>query len=157
MDRAWWKTYSAEAQKTFNGQRITCNQHINGVTTVHFNHPKNSGAGAMVLAESMGARRIILLGFDCQYSPDGTRHWHGDHPKGLGNAVSMPKWYPHFHEVAGLLGHCEIINSTRATALDFWQKKPLEQALDNKNNPRRSANRAGRHGAASSAAHRQAV
>ncbi|GAB3099725.1 hypothetical protein GCM10027217_18230 [Pseudomaricurvus hydrocarbonicus] len=116
-------------QQKFKGERITLNQRISAVKTIRFTHPKNSGAGAMVLAENFGARRIILLGFDCQYSADGIRHWHGDHPKGLGNAVSMPKWYPQFRETAGLLGHCDIINATRSTALDFWPKQPLEQAL----------------------------
>lgn len=130
MDRAWWTKYSADARKTFSGQRITCNQRIKGVTTINFKHPKNSGAGAMVLAERVGARKIILLGYDCRYSASGKRHWHGDHPKGLGNAVSMPKWQPHFTEVAGLLGHCTIINASRDTSLSIWQKQSLEHALE---------------------------
>lgn len=130
MDRAWWQKYYASSPLVFLGERITCNQRVPGVTTVRFSHPKNSGAGAMVLAEMLGARRIILLGYDCSYGADGKRHWHGDHPKVLGNAVSMPKWYPMFREVAGQLAHCDIVNASRRTALDFWQKQPLEQALE---------------------------
>ena len=83
----------------------------------------------MSLAEHFGARRIVLIGYDSQYAPDGKRHWHGDHPKGLGNAVSMPKWKAQFQEMAGKLGHCEIINASRATALPFWPRMSLAEAL----------------------------
>lgn len=103
---------------------------IRGVQPVRFEQGGNSGAGAMSLAEYFGARRIILLGYDCGYAPDGKRHWHGDHPKGLGNAVSMPKWHRQFEEMAGHLANCEIINASRRTALRLWPRSPLEKALE---------------------------
>lgn len=129
MDRAWWRKHGAEAAKQFRGDRLTSSSGCPFAKTVKFDRGDNSGAGAMSLAEHFGARRIILIGYDCQYAPDGKRHWHGDHPKGLGNAVSMPKWKAQFHEMAGKLGHCEIINASRATALPFWPRMSLAEAL----------------------------
>lgn len=129
MDRAWWVKYFAGRRKRFAGEKITCNQNVQGVKSVRFSHPKNSGAGAVALAEYFGARRIIMLGYDCQYAEDGKRHWHGDHPKGLGNAVSMPHWYEQFRELSTQLTHCEIINASRATRLEFWPRQSLEAAL----------------------------
>lgn len=83
----------------------------------------------MSLAAHWGAERIILLGYDCKYADDGRRHWHGDHPKGLGNAVSMPKWMGQFKEIADHLRGVMIVNASRDTALRFWPRQSLEEAL----------------------------
>jgi len=131
MDRAWWKTYLNDVRLKFRGERLSSARSINGVETVRFYQGGNSGAGAMSLAEHFGARRIILLGYDCGYAGDGKRHWHGDHPEGLGNAVSMPKWAAQFADMAGHLGNCEIINASRRTALTLWPRQDLETALGN--------------------------
>ncbi|MCK2183512.1 hypothetical protein [Halomonas getboli] len=143
MDRAWWRRYADDAEQVFRGERVSSARGIPGVQGLKFHQGGNSGAGAMSLAEWHGARRIILLGYDCGYAADGKRHWHGDHPKGLGNAVSMPKWYAQFEEMAGHLGHCEIINASRHTALELWPRQSLEQALADL---RCGADRARRHG-----------
>lgn len=129
MDKAWWRRYLSEAKKDFDGELMTSCRDMAGVQLVKFNQGGNSGAGAMSLAEHFGARRIILLGYDCQYT-GGQRHWHGDHPKGLGNAVSMPKWFAQFEEMAGKLGHCQVINATRTTALNLWPTQSLDKALN---------------------------
>lgn len=83
----------------------------------------------MSLAAHWGAKRIILLGYDCKYADDGKRHWHGDHPKGLGNAVSMPKWMGQFKEIADHLRGVMIVNASRDTALRFWPRQSLGEAL----------------------------
>lgn len=129
MDRAWWNQYYSRAQVNFKGELVTCSNRVTGVKSVKFEHGENSGAGAMALAEYFGARQIILLGYDCKYALDGKRHWHGDHPKALGNAISMPKWKSQFKNIAGHLGNCEIVNASRETALDFWPVISLEDAL----------------------------
>lgn len=130
MDRKWWDMHFSDASMKFRGERMTSARNVRGATKVSFHQGGNSGAGAMSLAEHMGARRIILLGYDCGYSRDGKRHWHGDHPKGLGNALSMPKWEAQFREMAGHLGHCEIINASRRTALSIWPRMALDKALE---------------------------
>lgn len=130
MDRAWWKIHLPDVRRIFSGERVTAANGINGVSSLRFNAGGNSGAGAISLAERFGARRIILLGYDCGYAANGKRHWHGDHPEKLGNAVSMPKWAGQFKEMAGHLGNCEIINASRRTALSIWPRVELEQALE---------------------------
>src|SRR5690606_22951346 len=125
MDRAWWNKYRAQVAAGFRGECLTSAQNVPGAKTVIFRQGGNSGAGAMSLAEHFGARRIILLGYDCQYT-GGKAHWHGNHPKGLGNAASLPKWQAQFAEMAGHLAHCHIINCSRHTALPFWPRQRLE-------------------------------
>lgn len=70
-----------------------------------------------------------MLGYDCKHAADGKRHWHGDHPKGLGNAGSVGKWPAQFRDVAQRLHGVEIVNATRDTALTIWPQVPLEEAL----------------------------
>ena len=88
----------------------------------------NSGAGAIALAAKAGASRVILLGYDCEKS-GGKVHWHGDHPAGLGNAGSMPKWPEQFKRLAASLSGVEVINCSRATALTAFPRGKLESVL----------------------------
>jgi len=137
MDAAWWRMYHHEVAKVFKGERYTTARNsAPGAQRIINNLGGNSGAGAIGLAEYFGARRMILLGFDCQYT-GGKRHWHGDHPDGLGNCVSLPNFPRHFDQLARRLKHCEIINASRATAIEEWPTMPLEQALQ-KFTPERS-------------------
>jgi len=88
----------------------------------------NSGAGAIALAAKAGARRVLLLGYDCQKT-GGKAHWHGDHPEGLGNAGSIHKWPAQFAQLKASMAGVEIINCSRATALTCFPRQPLEAAL----------------------------
>jgi hypothetical protein len=131
-DMKWWKKFRDDVRKRFQGQLVT-------VAPVNFkdvdclrgwNSYGNSGAAAIALATLAGAERIILLGLDCQYT-GGKRHWHGDHPPGLGNAKSLKKWPTGFKRLAS---HCkgqgvEVINASRETALECFERQPLEAAL----------------------------
>lgn len=90
----------------------------------------NSGAMAVRLALSMGAERVILLGYDCQYT-GGKTHWHGSHPSGLGDAASLPKWPGQFETVAEI-AKGRAINCSRETALTCFERVPLEKALEEK-------------------------
>lgn len=127
MDRAWWNKYIAEAREGFAGEFVSCSA-VRGVNRIQFNHGANSGAGAIALAEYFNAPRIILVGYDCQKT-GGKVHWHGDHPKGLGNAKSLPKWRGQFKKLADRLTNVEIYNASRETALPFWPRVELEDAL----------------------------
>ena len=88
----------------------------------------NSGAGAMMLAYYAGARRVIMLGYDCQHT-GGVKHWHGDHPPKLGNATRPEMWERGFAKVAHDLADIEIINASRVTALTCFPRMSLEDAL----------------------------
>lgn len=129
MDTAWWKRYLPDVLTRFRGERVTCNQNVGGVHHERgMPQSSNSGEGAISLAAHRGARRIILLGYDCQHTW-GRRHHHGDHPRGLGNASSVGNWPKHFDALALRLAGVEILNATRETALKIWPTKSLEEAL----------------------------
>lgn len=132
MDSKWWQR-SKTGQAEFQGLKITGKRRTTDncpiATRVDFDQGGNSGAGAMMLAKHWGASRIILLGYDCQYAPNGKRHWHGDHPVGLGNCVSLPKFPQQFTEIAEKLGSVDVVNASRATALDQWRRVNIDHAL----------------------------
>ncbi|MGU3521563.1 hypothetical protein ACLBW2_00450 [Enterobacteriaceae bacterium C23F] len=89
----------------------------------------NSGQRAILFAVSLGAKNIILLGFDCSVA--GGSHWHGDHV-GLDNpdAESVARWRGEFANTArSLTGKVNIINSSRQTALKCFRRLGLDEAL----------------------------
>jgi hypothetical protein len=96
-------------------------------------HGNNSGYQAVGLAYTWGASRVILLGYDMQYT-GGRRHWFGDHPRGLNNATGLACWQRSFPKLAadaekvGL----EIVNASRETALTCFPRMRLEDALHNR-------------------------
>jgi len=134
MDEPWWKYHRAEVKKTFAGDLYSHGQR-SGVTKIR--HPyfarkgQNSGAGAIAIAHHFGARRVILLGYDCQHT-GGRRHWHGDHPKGggSGNAGTVANWPEQFKELHRMVPGLEIINCSRVTALTMFPRAKLEDALN---------------------------
>ena len=127
MDRAWWKQYGSEA-RGFSGERLSMRLNPHGARPAGVADYGNSGAGSIALAALRGATRVLLLGFDVQYS-GGRRHWHGDHPRTLGNAGSIATWPAHFERVAATHPGLEIINCSRETALTCFTRSRLEGAL----------------------------
>lgn len=129
MDRNWWETYYKKNNKEFQGLKLTAVSGLSYAKRISFNNYQNSGVGAISLAAHFGAGRIILLGYDCQKT-GGKAHWHGNHPVGLGNAGSISTWPGMFEKLKkDLTGTVEIINSTRETALNMFERKPLVEAL----------------------------
>lgn len=126
MDRQWWEAHTGELQ-SFPGMKVAPHR-IPGVRQERFKHGHNSGAGALALAAHWGARRVILLGYDCQRT-GGKAHWHGDHPPGLGNAGSLPKWPAQFQKLVPQLRGVEVINASRETALTVFPRASLESVL----------------------------
>ncbi len=129
MDRQWWRVYHAEAAQVFEGDMISPVpvEHA-GVQKVKFRPCRNSGEGAIALASYLGARSIVMLGYDCQHT-GGRAHWHPDHP-GLGNAKGCEKWPQQFRKLAQFLGpDIRVVNASRVTALDVWPRISLEEAL----------------------------
>lgn len=127
MDVAWWKQYKEEAQASFKGKMIAPLTNIKGVEYWRFNHYKNSGAGAISLAVRLGAKKVILLGYDGQKT-NGRAHWHEDHPKGMGNAGPVDKWVSQFKQLEQDFKEVEIINCSRETALHF-KRQSLDEVI----------------------------
>lgn len=134
MDRQWWEVHLDEVNATFTGARYSINTlqaryHVTRLAPGVFNAYGNSGAGCITLAAQGDAKRIILLGYDCQKT-NGQAHWHGNHPPKLGNAGQIHKWHLKFEQVAKDLRHINIINASRATALKCFQRMDLETTLE---------------------------
>lgn len=93
-------------------------------------HGMNSGHQAINLAAVFGAARILLLGFDCQHT-GGRSHWHGDHPKSLGNARSVGQWAKGFRQQAldAATRGLAIVNCSRTTALTCFTRAVITDVL----------------------------
>lgn len=89
----------------------------------------NSGFQAINLAILFGATYIVLVGFNmCKVN--GKRHFFGNHPEPLRNAVSYEDWLEIFTEAASNLPEgIRIVNATPDSALDCFPKLSLEEAL----------------------------
>lgn len=128
MDAQWWETYGAEVERTFAGSRYSNNATKWAKKLEKFAHYGNSGAGAVSLAIAGGASRVIMLGYDCQHT-GGVKHWHGDHPPGMGNAGMVHKWAGKFKELSLAARGVDILNASRVTALDCFPRVELEDVL----------------------------
>ena len=132
MDTPWWVQYGAEASAVFRGRRVRGIGSGDTRLAERADFGKgclNSGAGALLMAAHYGAERIIMLGYDCGYGEGGVRHWHGDHPKTLGNAGAVNKWASQFADAGKQLGGVQVINASRVTKLTLWPTLQLEDAL----------------------------
>lgn len=93
-------------------------------------HGGNSGYQALHIAMSLGADRIILLGYD-MHARSGISHWFGEHPNGKqcdGRYATWLKEYPALAEAAKRRGQ-KIINCTPNSALDCFEMKKLENVI----------------------------
>jgi hypothetical protein len=89
----------------------------------------NSGFQAINLALLMGARRIILVGFDMRIA-NGQRHFFGDHPAGLRNTSNYQNFIRAFDRAATMLPpEVEILNATPGSALRCFPNMSFITAL----------------------------
>jgi hypothetical protein len=118
-----------EVNATFEGERFIGNpsRHKTVTEIRDIDCFGNSGIGSIQLAIKGGAKRILLLGYDCQVT-QGKTHWHGDHPKGLANARFLSTWPDKFRQFSKSV-KVEIINCSRETALDCFPRMTLAKAL----------------------------
>ena len=92
---------------------------------------KNSGGSAINLAVHLGARRIVLLGYDMGATGQG--HFFGSHPQGLRN-TRKDTYLVFQHMIATMVEPLRergitVINATRRSALTCFPMMPLQQAL----------------------------
>lgn len=94
-------------------------------------HGNNSGYAAINLAYLLGAKRIILLGYDMKN--DGSRgHYHDGYPVPVtGNNIYKDQFIPGFQIIADLLRqkNIEVYNASMTSALTVWPKISFDKAL----------------------------
>jgi hypothetical protein len=149
FDVKWWDEYHEEVKRVFKGRMLTYSNTAMryGAESLFdcswFTSHSNSGACAISIAIAAKAKRIVLLGADCQKT-GGETHWHGDHPKamrserarkawpdGMSNAGSMKKW-PAQYKAAAMQAEIhgvELLNASRETALDCIRRVALEDVI----------------------------
>lgn len=146
-DGRWWDWHQNRPElKAFKGRKITQDEEAAGRYGLEYiksvdadglsrdpayvHKGSNSGIQAINLAYHLGARRVVLLGFDMQ-ATGGKTHWHGRHPGEADDYGPWHKWIRRYEGVArdaDLMG-LEIINATRETALTCFPRKPLSSLL----------------------------
>ncbi len=93
---------------------------------------KNSGYQAINLAVHLGAKRIVLLGYDMQSAKDGRTHFFGEHKGALNKGAAPFEWwianFASMVQPAKALG-VSIINCTGRTALACFPRMALVDAL----------------------------
>lgn len=145
-DGGWWREYGAEAVEKHHGEKLCYAQmgtkygakQVNVKTGKGGLHPDkdwinaggNSGHQAIHVARNRGAKRIMLLGFDMAMT-HGKAHWHGNHPRGLGNAGHLKAWIPFMDQMYADLTAEGItaLNCSRHTAIKSWPRMSIECAL----------------------------
>lgn len=155
-DGHWWDWHHEDEElKAFRGRKITQDEeaakkygleYIKSHETPglcqtpwQISQGNNSGIQAINLAYHLGAKQIILLGYDLQARP-GKPRWFGYHPNEQDiqrshwsnlNDNGKHRYVRYFDSVAEdakKLG-MEIINCSRGTALTCFPRMSLEQAL----------------------------
>ena len=92
---------------------------------------RNSGFQAANIAALTGPATIILLAYDARAPRTGERtHWFGEHPRSTPHSV-FRKYVEAFEQAAGAFRTrgIRIINATPGSAIEIFEKMPLEDAL----------------------------
>ena len=90
-------------------------------------HGGHSGYGGVNVARHLGAKRIILLGYDMQPGPQGEHHFFGGHPDNTHLAYeSRLRGWPRLYAALTDAG-VELINATRETAITCVPRVPIEE------------------------------
>lgn len=147
-DGKWWAHHYDLVRAIFRGRRCTARHEdagndaapeyglvrIPGKTApglgndcLHYGN--NSGYQAINLAYLLGAREVLLLGYDMGVPPGGKSHWFGDHPPALQEASGFDAFINSYNQMNPEAHGLRVINCSRATALDCFPRQPLEQAL----------------------------
>lgn len=90
---------------------------------------RNSGYQAINLAVHLGAKRIVLLGYDMAPTATKKTHWFGDHPDKIPSPYrSMRQEFETIKRPLAALG-VVVVNCSRSTVLDAFPKGTLEEEI----------------------------
>jgi hypothetical protein len=143
-DSQFYSWYREEVD-AFHGLKITCKPIREKVEDIIFVkstskrgidlrpeficHGNNSGYGAINVAFHLGARRIVLLGFDMT-SKNGQTHWHDGYPRRHNHNVYL-RLHAMFEALQkeALALDLEIVNANPSSELQCFPKIGLEEAM----------------------------
>lgn len=87
---------------------------------------RNGGYQAINIALLAGAERVVLLGYDMQYT-EGKSHWHGDHPLHVPEQWYTQSYAPLFKAFVDC--GVPVINASRSTRIAALPRMTIEEAL----------------------------
>lgn len=92
-------------------------------------HGKNSGYQSINVAVHLGARRIVLLGYDQKRNAENQLHFYPCN--GRAGVNDFKEWARFFETLPAALKSAgvEVVNATRETSLTVFPRVPLEEAL----------------------------
>lgn len=139
----WWKRYGPSL--TFAGLRYCLDPKAAAWASVLTPGPAqgltsdpgrlatggNSGYSAINLAVHLGARRIVLLGYDLQ-ATGGQDHFFGSHQHGHSKrSLPFGLFQYHFPSILAPLSDLgvSVVNASRDTALDLFPRMSITEAL----------------------------
>lgn len=103
----------------------------------HLRNGRNGGYQALHLAVHLGARRIVLLGYDMKPGPKGETHWFGEHVDDTGRErptgpATIAKWATNFETLVAPLQErgIEVLNATPGSAITCFPRSRLEDCLE---------------------------
>ena len=90
----------------------------------------HSGYQAINLAYHLGAKKIILLGYDMKVQGK-KNHWFGKHPESLRNQFNYEKWRKNYKFLAMDLEKegVDVVNCSRSTAITYFRQGKLTEEL----------------------------
>jgi hypothetical protein len=91
----------------------------------------NSGYAALNMAVQLGARRIVLLGYNMG-PRNGRTHFFGDHPSGLNNRSPYASFVRAYDSIVAPLAAAgvTVVNATPDTRLTCFPRLSLDAALE---------------------------
>lgn len=138
----WWHR-NGDALKWFTGLRFTLDPKATQWATLlrytgaaglemdpaALRTGKNSGYQAINLAVHLGAKKIVLVGYDMQVDATKGSHFFGEHP--TKNVPPVREFRPMFATLVEPLAAIgvSVINASRVSALETFPKMSLAEAL----------------------------
>lgn len=141
-DLAWWELYGDEMRAVFNGVSWSTSEAVVAKYNTEFMrlHKGNrylavgsglcdssSGQQAINLAIYLGARRIILIGFEANANVD-KRHFFGSHPGDNPTNALYSEWHTRMSELLKATT-TPIVNCSTNSAYKCFERKPLKEVL----------------------------
>ena len=137
-DYEWWQHHE-DAVKDLDCRRITGKQDRKGLpdcveswdaehgadlTRPVVNFGSHSGFAGLHLAILLGAKKVLLLGYDGKSG--GKVHWFGKHPKPLRNTGAYERWAQLYGQTAHPV---PIINCSRDTVITAFPRMTIQEAI----------------------------
>lgn len=148
-DRQWWEHHIDAVREVhlamlFCQDEKTCDmyglwhvpsQHQPGISSdrewIHTGAGgAHSGFQLLNLAVHLGAKRILLIGYDCHAQPE-RKHWFGNHPGTLNMSPRYDSWATAYRAAVPQLEALgvEVINCTPDSAIDCFPRSRIGFAL----------------------------